>query len=116
MAEQDKPQVDLVISDLEKEISVPEPYTVAIKGGKRITFKDPFDFTLDERERVMALMRGMEQGTTDDLEFLAEIMTKTDLEAYKKSNPKIRTHNTLIHRVMNHFQGVLGNNDGSDDS
>jgi hypothetical protein len=108
----DKPKVDLVLADLEKEIQEPEPYTVVIKGGKRITFKDPFDFTLDEREHIMNLLQGMERGTVDDLEFLAEIMTKTDLEAYKKSNPKIRTHNTLMQRVMRHFQGALGESNG----
>lgn len=108
----DKPEIDLVLADLEKEIEEPKPFTVVIKGGKRITFKDPFDFTLDERKRVMDLYQGMEKGTVDDLEFLAEIMTKTDLETYKKSNPKIRTHNTLMQRVMAHFQGRLGEDNG----
>lgn len=108
----DKPQVDLVLADLEKEIEEPKPFTVVIKGGKRVTFKDPFDFTLEERQRVMDLYQGMQNGTVDDLEFLAEIMTKTDLETYKKSNPKIRTHNTLMQRVMAHFQGALGESNG----
>lgn len=112
----DKPQIDLVISDLEKEIEKPKPYTVALKGGGRVTFKDPFDFKLDERDRVMKLMRGMENGSVDDLEFLAEIMTKTDLEKYKKSNPDIRVHNYTISKVMAHFQGVLGKSEGSDNS
>lgn len=116
MTDRDKPQVDLVLADLEKEIQEPQPYTVALKGGVRVTFKDPFDFKLDERQRVMDLMRGMENGTVDDLEFLAEIMTKTDLEKYKKSNPGIRLHNTLMQRVMAHFQGALGESEGSDNS
>lgn len=108
----DKPQIDLVLTDLEKEIQEPQPYTVALPGGKRITFKDPFDFSLDERQRVMDLFQGMERGTVDDFEFLSEIMTKTDLEAYKKTNPKIRTHNTLMQRVMAHFRGALGESNG----
>lgn len=112
----DKPKIDLVLADLEKEIQEPEPFTVALPGGKRITFNDPFDFNLDERKRVQELMVGVEQGTVDDLDFLAEIMSEEDLKTYEDSNPKIRVHNTLMQRVMAYFQGALGESTGSDNS
>lgn len=104
----DKPNIDLVISDLEKEIQTPAPFTVALPGGSRVTFKDPFDFKMSERHKVLEEYQAVQQGQGDDYEFLKKVMTKTDFEKYEKADLNVRTHNAVMSAFMRHYQGSLG--------
>lgn len=104
----DTPKVDLVLADLEKEIAKPEPFTVVLSKNKRITFKDPFGFKLSERAEILGMYEAAQRGESDDLDFLAKIMTKTDFDKYVAEDLPARTHEALVARVMTHFQGGLG--------
>lgn len=101
----DTPNVDLVLSDLEKEIKKPEPFVVVLSGSKRITFKDPYAFKISERREVLDLYDQTQDGQADDLDFLKRILSKSDFEAYVKEDLPIRTHEALTQRVMQHFAG-----------
>ena len=104
----DSPKIDLVLSDLEKEIRKPEPFTVVLSKNKRITFKDPFGFKLSERQRIMDLYEASQRGDADDLDLLKEILSEVDFKKYVAEDLPIRTHEALTKTVMNHFQGSLG--------
>ena len=104
----DSPKIDLVLSDLEKEIAKPEPFTVVLSKNKRITFLDPFGFKMSERSEILSMYERTQRGEADDLDLLEKIMTKTDFKAYVAEDLPIRTHEALTKRVMAHFQGSLG--------
>lgn len=108
MATNDKPNIDLVLSDLEKEIQAPEPFTLVLRNNVRVTFKDPMDFKMSERHDIIGDYGAAQRGEIDDYDFLKRIMTEADFEKYKKADLHIRTHNAVLQRVMNHFQGALG--------
>lgn len=105
----DSPQIDLVLSNLEAEIKVPEAYTVVLSKNKRITFKDPFGFRISERVEILDLYEATKRGDKDDLDFLKKILSEKDFDTYVEENLPIRTHEALVTRVMAHFQGDLGN-------
>lgn len=104
----DTPSINLVLSDLEKEIRKPEPFTVVLSKNKRITFKDPFGFKLSERTRIMDMYDATQRGEADDLDLLKEILSSADFDKYVTEDLPIRTHEALTKRVMAHFQGSLG--------
>lgn len=104
----DSPKIDLVLSDLEKEIRKPESFTVVLSKNKRITFKDPFGFKLSERQRIMDMYEQAQNGQADDLDLLKEILSPADFKKYVDEDLPIRTHEALTKTVMNHFQGSLG--------
>lgn len=105
----DKPKIDLILSDLENEVSKPEPYVVVLKDGKRITFKDPFDFKVSEREEILGIYDAARAGQADDLDLLKKILSPEDYQKYVDADLSIRIHAALVERVMTHFQGALGN-------
>jgi hypothetical protein len=108
MASSDKPKIDLILSDLENEIRKPEPFVVVLNDGKRITFKDPYDFKISEREEILAVYESARAGEADDLDLLKKIMSPADYQKYIDADLPIRTHGALVERVMGHFKGGLG--------
>lgn len=104
----DTPKIDLVLSDLEKEIAKPEPFIVVLSKNRRITFKDPFGFKISERTRILGLYEAAKRNETDDLEFIKEILNAADYAKYIAEDLPARTHEALMTRVMAHFQGSLG--------
>lgn len=104
----DKPNIDLVISDLEKEIQTPAPFTVALPGGSRVTFKDPFDFKMSERHKVLEDYQAVRNGHGDDYDFLQKVMSKEDFKKYEKADLDVRVHNAVMRAYMAHFEGSLG--------
>lgn len=105
----DKPEVDLVISDLEKEIEKPKPLTAVLPGTSiRVTFQDPFDFKMSERHKVLEEYQAVRQGNGDDYDFLRKIMSKEDFKKYEKADLDVRLHNAVMAKVMAHFEGTLG--------
>lgn len=104
----DTPKIDLVLSDLEREIAKPEPFTVVLSKNKRITFKDPFGFKVSERVEIMDMYEATRRGEADDLDFLKRILSTADYDKYMAEDLPIRTHEALVQRVMAHFQGNLG--------
>jgi hypothetical protein len=101
----DKPNVSLSLASLEAEVSTPEPFVVALKGGKRITFPDLFDLPADEAEEFFKDLQG--SGQTD-FAFLAKWLSAEDFEAYKAAKVPLRVHAALVERVMAYYQGTLG--------
>lgn len=104
----DTPKIDLVLTDLEKEIPTPEPYIVVLPKNRRITFKDPFGFRVSERKEILDLYDAAQRGQADDLEFLKRILTEADYKKYLDADLPIRTHAALVQRVMAHFEGNMG--------
>jgi hypothetical protein len=108
MASSDKPKIDLILSDLEAEILKPEPFVVVLRDGKRITFKDPFDFKVSEKDEILSLYEAARRGDADDLDLLKKIMSPEDYQKYIDADLPLRTHGALVDRVMTHFKGGLG--------
>lgn len=108
MAANDKPKIDLILSDLEAEILKPEPFVVVLNGGKRITFKDPYDFKISERDEILGIYEAARRGDADDLDLLKRIMSPEDYQKYLDADLPLRTHGALVERVMGHFKGGLG--------
>lgn len=104
----DKPKIDLILSDLENEILKPEPFIVVLRDGKRITFKDPFDFKVSERDEILGVYEAARRGDADDMDLLKKIMSPEDYQKYVDADLPIRTHGALTERVMTHFKGNLG--------
>ena len=104
----DTPKVDLVLSDLEKEIAKPEPFTLVLSKNKRVTFMDPFGFRLSERNEVLDLYERSRRGEADDLDFLKRILSESDFEKYVAEDLPVRTHEAVVARVMAHFEGPRG--------
>lgn len=104
----DKPKIDLILSDLENEILKPEPFVVVLRDGKRITFKDPFDFKVSEKDEILGIYEAARRGEADDLELLKKILSEDDYAKYIAADLPIRTHGALTQRVMEHFKGGLG--------
>ena len=104
----DKPKIDLILSDLENEILKPEPFVVVLRDGKRITFKDPFDFKVSEKDEILGIYEAARRGEADDLELLKKILSPEDYAKYIAADLPIRTHGALTQRVMEHFKGGLG--------
>ena len=104
----DKPKIDLILSDLESEIRRPEPFVVVLKDGKRITFKDPYDFKISERDEILGIYQAARAGEADDLDLLKKILSAEDYKRYIDADLPIRTHAALVERVMTHFKGAMG--------
>lgn len=104
----DTPKVDLVLSDLEKEILKPEPFVLVLSKNRRVTFKDPFGFRLSERNEVLDLYERAQRGEANDLDFLKRILSPEDFKKYEAEDLPIRTHEALVTRVMAHFEGPRG--------
>jgi len=101
----DKPSINLSLAALEAEVSRPEPFILALNGGKRITFPDLFDMPADESEEFFSDLN--EPGKTD-FEFLAKWLSKADFEAYKAAKVPLRVHKVLIQRVMAYYEQTVG--------
>lgn len=104
----DKPKIDLILSDLENEILKPEPFVVVLRDGKRITFKDPFDFKVSEKDEILGIYEAAQRGEVDDMDLLKKILSEDDYKKYTDADLPIRTHGALVERVMTHFKGSLG--------
>ncbi|MCZ9884153.1 hypothetical protein [Arthrobacter sp. B2a2-09] len=101
----DKPNINLTIAELEAEVAKPEPFVLALKGGKRVTFPDLYDMPAAEAEDFFAKFEGT--GRTD-FALLEEWLSKPDYEAYVAARLPLRVHAALIERVMNYYQQTVG--------
>ena len=104
----DKPKIDLILADLESEVAKPEPFVVVLNGGKRISFKDPYDFKVSERNEILDVYEAARRGEADDLDLLKKILSPEDFKKYIDAYLSIRVHAALVERVMGHFKGGLG--------
>ncbi|MFF1382769.1 hypothetical protein ACFVWT_04305 [Arthrobacter sp. NPDC058288] len=101
----DKPNINLTLAALEAEVAKPEPFVLALKGGKRITFPDLYDLPAVEAEAFFAKFEGA--GRTD-FALLEEWLSKADYEAYVAARLPLRVHGALIERVMAYYQQTVG--------
>ncbi|MBT8162793.1 MULTISPECIES: hypothetical protein [Arthrobacter] len=101
----DKPIVHLSLSALEAEVSKPEPFVLALSGGKRITFPDLFDMPADE---ATEFFEDLERTKQTDFSFLEKWLPKKDFEAYKAEKISLRVHAALIQRVLDYYEQTVG--------
>lgn len=104
----DTPKINLVLSDLEAEASSPEPFIVMLGRNKRVTFKDPYDFKISEREEILGLYERAQRGEADDMDVLKKLLSPADFVKYEEADLKIRLHERLVRKVMAHFEGGMG--------
>lgn len=100
----DKPNINITVAQLEQEAAKPEPFVLALKGGKRITFPDLYDRPADEAEEFLSTF-GKE---SNDFKNLEKWLPKADFEAYKAAKLPLRMHALLIDKVMSYYQNSLG--------
>ena len=100
----DKPNINITVAQLEQEAPKPEPYVLALKGGKRVTFPDLYDRPADEAEDFLKSF-SKEQN---DFKNLEKWLPKADFEAYKAAKLPLRAHALLIDKVMAYYQSSLG--------
>ncbi|POH58922.1 hypothetical protein [Arthrobacter glacialis] len=100
----DKPNISLTLAALEAEVGKPEPFVLALRGGKRITFPDIFDLPVDEAE---TFIKDMESAGTD-LNALERWLSADDFAKYKEAKLTLRTHSALIERVQNYYEQTVG--------
>ncbi|QCB97118.1 hypothetical protein E5206_09395 [Arthrobacter sp. PAMC25564] len=101
----DKPNVNLSLASLEAEVAKPEPFVLALKGGKRITFPDLFDLPADEAGEFF---KDLEATGQNDFTFLEKWLSEKDFEAYKAEKIPLRVHAALIQRVMAYYEQTVG--------
>lgn len=102
----DTPNVDLVLTDLEKEVVRPEDFVVVLSKNKRITFKDLYGFKVSERHEFRELMERRDE--VDDIDLLKRCLSPEDLKKYVDEDVNIRIHQALMQKVMAHYQQGLG--------
>jgi len=71
----DKPKIDLILADLESEVAKPEPFVVVLNGGKRISFKDPYDFKVSERNEILDVYEAARRGEAGYLDPPKKVLT-----------------------------------------
>ncbi|MDO5743496.1 MAG: hypothetical protein Q4P23_03425 [Micrococcaceae bacterium] len=101
----DKPNINLTLAELEAEIGKPEPFVLALRGGKRITFPDVFDLPVEE---AMTFIKDMESAG-NDLKALERWLSVDDFAKYKEAKLSLRTHSALVERVQNYYEQTVGN-------
>jgi hypothetical protein len=99
----DKPSINLSLASLEAEVAKPEPFVLALKGGKRVTFPDIFDMPADEAETFLDDIR-----SGGDFLFLEKWLSKADFEAYRDAKIPLRVHMAVLQRVMDYYQQTVG--------
>lgn len=99
----DKPNINLTLTSLEAEVSKPEPFVLALKGGKRVTFPDIFDMPADEADAFLDDIR-----SGGDFRFLEKWLSEADFEAYKAAKIPLRVHMAVVQRVMAYYEGTIG--------
>ena len=98
----DKPKIHATLDDLETE-GKPEPYVFMTKENKRVTFPDLFEMEWEEAEKFLFDMENKPNS-----EVLKEWLSAKDLAALKESKLSLRQMNILLHKVMAHYQGIVG--------
>jgi hypothetical protein len=101
----DKPNINLTLAALEAEVVKPEPFVLALSGGKRITFPDLFDLPADEAEEFFEDFR---KPGKSDFGFLEKWLSPTDFEAYKAAKIPLRVHMAVVQRVMAYYEQTVG--------
>ena len=101
----DKPSINLSLASLEAEVAKPEPFVLALKGGKRVTFPDLFDLPADEAE---SFFKDLQASGQSDFTFLEKWLDPADFEAYKAAKIPLRVHMAVIERVMAYYQQTVG--------
>ena len=98
----DKPKVHASLTDLESE-GKPEPFVYLTSKNKRVTFHDLFEMDWEEAEKFLFDMENKPNS-----EVLKEWLSAKDLAALKESKLSLRQMNILLHKVMAHYQGIVG--------
>jgi hypothetical protein len=100
----DKPNVMLTLANLEAEVAKPEPFVLALKSGKRITFPDIFDMPAEDAEAFLASM----EGAKNDFSALEKWLSSEDFAKYKEAKLTLRVHKALIERVTAYYEQTVG--------
>jgi hypothetical protein len=99
----DKPTINLSLSALEAEIVKPEPFVLALKDGKRVTFPDIFDRPADEAAEFLSDLR-----SSDDFDLMAKWLSEDDFKRYKAAKIPLRSHAAIMQAVMSYYEQTMG--------
>lgn len=102
VTDKDKPTVHSTTSSLDADAKV-EPYVHATRGGKRITFPDPFEMEFEEAEEFMASLEGVKSS-----EVLRRWLSDGEYDLLKDDHLTLRQMMVLTQKVQAHYEAWLG--------
>jgi len=103
----DKPKNIISVADLDDIAENPDPITIALKDGTKITFPDVYDMPLEEAEDFFReLTRGMNTGIMTPA--LKKWLPEEDYKALIKAFPTVRRLGPVIERVMAKYEAQWG--------
>src|SRR5690606_42001716 len=103
----DKPKNIISVADLDDIAENPDPITIALKDGTKITFPDVYDMPLEEAEAFFReLTRGMNTGIMTPA--LKTWLSEEDYKALTKASPTVRRLGPVIERVMAEYEARCG--------
>ena len=103
MVDKDKPKINLNLTDLDTEVK-PEPYVVMTRQNKRVTFPDIFDMPDEQGEEFLLDF----SNDTPDSIVLKKWLSTEDYEALREHGLTLRQRSSMIHQVMEYYQGTFG--------
>lgn len=100
----DKPNITQTLAELEAEVGKPEPYVLALKSGKRVTFPDIYDMPAEEGFKFLTDMKDAE----NDFTVLERWLSVEDYAKYMEAKVSLRLHGAIMSRVQNYYEETVG--------
>lgn len=100
----DKPNVNLSIAALEDEIGAVEPYVIAMRDSKRVTFPDVGAMPAEEAEDLLDDIEEAERNS----EALKKWLSPEDYETFRDAKLSLRTQTRVLQRVGAYYESTLG--------
>ena len=103
----DKPKNIISVADLDDIAENPDPITIALKDGTKITFPDVYDMPIAEAESFFQEVgRGMNSGVMTPA--LKKWLAEEDYKALIKAFPTVRRLGPVVQRVMQKYEAQWG--------
>lgn len=104
MATPDRPQINLVLSDLKKEVEAkrPEPFVIGLSKSQRVTFKYPLVYKTSEREEFQKLISDALERN-NEWPLMERMLSEADLAKYKAEDLDDDVHTQVLEALGNHF-------------
>ena len=101
----DKPNVQLSLASLRKEVTKPEVLRMSLSASKVITWPDLYDMESDEAEEVFA---GLNRNATN-WKFLGQWLSANDCAALKSEKLTVRELTTVVQAAVQYYEAAYGN-------
>src|SRR5690625_2395933 len=111
----DKPKNIISVADLDDIAENPDPITIALKDGTKITFPDVYDMPIEEAEDFFREV-SRAQATGAMTTVLKKWLPADDVKALLKAFPTNRKINPVIQRVMSKYEAQWGSEGEGDAS